>query len=271
MLLSLHILKTGGQSFEDTLAITYGPGKVFTDDYGVMSVASEKHAFTNPLPNSLKDKAKSLLRASSLGAAAYKVYLSAKTKTVKGLPPGTECICGHFSLSKYLSQFPDATLVTWVRDPVDRLASLYNYLLSIPESSPEWFKKDKPSFKEFALSSHFKDGMTTVLEGVPLERFDFIGLTERYDESLTRFGDILFKKTGLELKVAPPKNVNPKRKTLGGRYDEIDPMLREEIYLYHSNDTQLYRKSLQRFESERREIGSELIIGHTRVSEERRL
>lgn len=58
-------------------------------------------------------------------------------KNVVGRRPrlaSRDCIHGHFKASKYDGRIPQATKVTWLRDPVERVVSHYNYWKRTPTS-----------------------------------------------------------------------------------------------------------------------------------------
>lgn len=51
----------------------------------------------------------------------------------KPLPSKVHCVHGHFYLSKYLSLQPNLRVVTFVRDPVERVISNFRFLRSHPK------------------------------------------------------------------------------------------------------------------------------------------
>ena len=73
--------------------------------------------------------------------------------------------------------------------------------------------------------------------GFPLRRFNFIGITEFFDEDMRSFSEEMF---GSDLKIKPI-NLNPNR-------DEeiytIDDVLRTEIENFHKKDMTLYEEAL---------------------------
>ena len=80
-----------------------------------------------------------------------------------------------------------------------------------------------------------------ILWGFPLEYFDFIGITEHYDEDLN-----YFSKKYLTAKIQSQRlNVN---KESGGVYN-ISESLRKKIENYHYEDMELYKRALDMRES----------------------
>lgn len=87
--------------------------------------------------------------------------------------------CGHFNRDKY-AELPGARLVTWLRDPVDRLWSSYGH----------WRRHEEfdGSFREFLEQPRRQNQQARILGG-SLEGLSFVGLTERYASDLDAFND----------------------------------------------------------------------------------
>ena len=123
---------------------------------------------------------------------------------------GVRVIHGHFPVRRYLERYPGARVVTWLRDPVDRIASYYGYWLRNPdtEGNPNHRRMldEKMSIVEFAEMEAIRDEVATVY----FEAFDFadawfVGLTEHFDEDLADLSRLL----GWPSLTAPPRNVAP--------------------------------------------------------------
>src|SRR5205085_9196261 len=108
--------------------------------------------------------------------------------------PGVECIHGHFLPVKYLllAIRREITFVTWVRHPVQILLSNYYYWRRTyePDTSPRLHRQiveEDWSVERFCLSAEMRNLYGQFLWGFPVENFDFIGVTEFYEEDLAYF------------------------------------------------------------------------------------
>lgn len=113
------------------------------------------------------------------------------TRTLKHWRPFPRAIHGHFAASEFADH--QADMITFVRDPLMIRASLWHYARRQHAcrallANAEWRNAvglDLPNF--LALPS---PTLTQFID-VPLNRFAFIGLVERYDEHMRRLCDIL--------------------------------------------------------------------------------
>lgn len=141
-------------------------------------------------------------------------------------------IHGHFDYAKY-SHVP---LITWVREPIDRLISLYHYWQTKNQDNvtPAFMRAHSLSIYQFA---EFLPNVQTMFIGEKIERFAFIGLVEFYEESLERFGNIM----GLEIPKYRKRNVNKKSKDV---YNNVE---RGHLELYLKKDRIVYNKILEKW------------------------
>ncbi len=93
MLLSVHIPKTAGVSFRKILA------QLYCEDF--------------------------LLK--------YWQMTDAYGQVVTSIPANIRCIHGHYCPEVLLPRYPAARLITWVRDPVERVISSYFHRLRDPD------------------------------------------------------------------------------------------------------------------------------------------
>lgn len=141
-------------------------------------------------------------------------------------------IHGHFDYAKY-NHLP---LITWVRDPLDRLISLYHYWQGRNQNDifPKFMKNNSLSIYQFA---EFLPNVQTMFIGEKVERFMFIGLVEFYEKSLKRFGDIMC----LKIPEYEKKNINPESKK---QYDDVD---KDWLELYLKKDRIVYNEILAKW------------------------
>lgn len=217
IVISVHIPKTGGTSFRHVLEDTY-KGRIF-EDYD-----------WNKRPAPLDGR-----------------LLQGTDDEIRKALKGVSCIHGHFAAEKYLRLREidgfRPIFITWLRDPVERAVSSYYFLRTNPsglplDKMPAWERDAATmSVDEFLLNTRYgANRQAAQLRNVPIEQFDFIGLTEAYDASIEVFSH-LFRK-GRALPAMPVERKNPDRK--GDRYD-IPATVRKALVDMNANDVALYR------------------------------
>ncbi|WP_160063865.1 sulfotransferase family 2 domain-containing protein [Psychromonas sp. L1A2] len=189
----IHIPKTAGTSFRKSLEDKYS----VMADYGAQS--AETHAFlkeciyTNNAPLLLKGKCKTL----------QDTWLT-----------------GHVPLKKYSNMVSARHIVTFLRDPVERVISHYNHSVSY-----QGFKGDLSSFLKQPHSSNFQK---KILNTLPLGLIGYIGLTDCYDESISLINGYY----GLDLD-AKNTNVN-KKKTI--EKETVSEELKKQVSQQNKQD-----------------------------------
>jgi len=214
MLISLHLPKTAGTSFSSSLEDFYG--STLLRDYADLPINT---------PNFKRNM------------YASRMCILNGIKSLKNV----QCIHGHFLPLKYLL-CRDTKFVTWMRDPIERLASHYFYWLRTydPTNAPLLHKRvveEKWSLEHFCLGPELRNFYNQFLWGFSFKRFDFVGITEYYDTELEYFSNE-FLETTLPLH---RKNENPSIEK--SSYFE-DKNLREKVEQYHSRDVELYKRAL---------------------------
>jgi len=164
-------------------------------------------------------------------------------------------LAGHIEIG-VLAAIPGRPFVfTFLRNPWDRLVSLYCYVKRSPDHHAHpWIAERNASLEDFALDcpwDEVQNGMTRRLAGVPLARsgdkrllrqavvnlhkyFGFVGLMESFDKSLFCLGRLL----GLDaVSLAyTRKNVSPVSKTAPA----CNPAAKERILARNALDLELY-------------------------------
>ncbi len=218
MLLSVHVPKTAGTSFFKTLQDVYGP-RVLWHNNDWVEIA------TPQADERRRRHAAELIGDPELFADRF------------------DAIHGHFSARKYAGLFPDARLVSFVRDPYQHVVSCYEFAVrseSLPHPGHHAFKARQMSI--FELIEMYPDHQSMYLDGVPLDEFALIGLHERYRESLVLFERIFGKTIPDHDRY---ENANPRR---GGAAYEISVDVRRAVERYRAGDIELYRRAVERFE-----------------------
>jgi len=219
LLISLHLPKTAGNSFLKTLGSQFGENLM--QDYSDMSVIQQ-------------------YLAGNVDAHEICKYQEIKSDWFN-----YQCVHGHFMPVKY-SAFQDKypmMFITWLRDPVSRLISHYHFFKRSydPTTAGPLFQKiikENWSLARFCFSEEYKNLYSKYLWNFSYESFDFVGLTEFYEDDLRYFSK-RFLKTELDaykLNCAVDNKVS---------CYEIDTGLRQEVEDYHSKDMALYMRALK--------------------------
>jgi hypothetical protein len=161
---------------------------------------------------------------------------------------GVECVHGHFLAVKYLelSERLPCTFVTWLREPVARLVSHYHYWLrAYDEDSPlvsplhRRVVEEGWTLQQFCLAPELRDVYSEFLWGFPLDRLDFVGITEFFPEDLRYFSrEILGNKVRSHTLNRRPRDADRVPEAESGGLD------RSRIEAYHARDVGLYRRAL---------------------------
>ena len=204
----LHIPKTAGTSFRKSAEQYFGPEQVL-NDYG------EKSSSTSEDIRSAFYTANDVARLRKTGVEH-------------------KFLTGHFTLAKYREIFPDSPVVTFFRNPVDRVVSEYVHFASHYD-----FDGD---LREFYTRPQFQNRQHTSMSDCSPSDIDFFGITEEYEVSLQMFNkryDTNFPLVKLNV----------------GRYKGLaDSVATDnelaEIEELNQKDMELYRKALMEFEKQ---------------------
>ncbi|HEY6942007.1 hypothetical protein [Dokdonella sp.] len=155
---------------------------------------------------------------------------------------GFACVHGHFVADKYDRLGARARLVTWLRDPVQRVASHYHYWKRVPDPrNPDCRRllREDLDIEAFAALPRMRDVATRFLGGYRPADFFFLGLVEEMAESQRR----LYRLTGIEW-VDEAGNRNDE--ATGGY--ELSAAARARIAALNANDARLYDEARALFE-----------------------
>jgi hypothetical protein len=216
MLISLHLPKTAGESFYNSLRDHYGDRLL--RDY------DDKPINTPPCRRNLK----AMTGAALSPFRPYRPY---------------ECIHGHFLPLKYRF-IPNAVFITWMRNPLERLASHYHWWFRSfdPETAPPLRRKvvrENWSLEQFCFAPEFRNFYSQFLWGFPLDAFSFIGITEYFQDDLAYFHRQFLNEDRFTVY---EKKTNPVRPAESYFKDEG---FRKEVMIYHSADLDIYRRALE--------------------------
>ena len=205
MILSVHIPKTGGVSVRNVLKEQYGPGFVLH----------------------------------------YWQITDAWGRVLPEVPESAQCVHGHFQTDQLTGKFPDAKLITWVRDPVERVVSSYCHRLRDPDPQHpvcQELHARKLSLVEYAALPMVRNEMTHFFGSKQPQDFSFIGLMEHFEASL----DCMNKVLGCPGAQVRRDNVNPEKKS---ENYELDPSIRYEIEQLNESDVSLYARCREHWQN----------------------
>lgn len=164
-LISIHIPKTGGTSFYRTLQEAYGAAQV--------SVSFRRRDYQ---------------------AALKQGGLS------QSLPFGLKVLHGHLYYEEVqpLHHKTNARVITWLRDPIDRVASNFSFFkhrLLHPAHNPEVAAanahRKEETLLEYAHLEENRNRMSKFMRGLDPEKYFFIGLLEHFEADYQRLGRLL--------------------------------------------------------------------------------
>ena len=200
MIISVHIPKCGGISFQHILRGIYGNRRVWLN-YGTIF-----------------DQAQARGRAHLV-------------------PGGIRCVHGHFLGNTFDALVPYGERITWLRQPVDRVISNYYHFLRHPDPANPCCRElwaRGLTLQKFAELPLMRNEITRYLAGKALREYKFVGIMERYAESLQVFGSTF----QVSVPSCPPReNVNPHWQGEGYR---IPDWLQTHLEALNSADVAAY-------------------------------
>lgn len=212
----VHIPKTAGTSFRKGLEQTIGRASIFYD-YGLGSKAKNQEVIHFLYEQEPPD---------FLG---FRSELDNYHDAV---------LCGHFQAKKYFPYFTFGQMGAFFRDPVDRTISEYLHFKRVNGYTG--------NIEEFCENPIFQDRQNFFMDGVDINSLGFIGITEKYEESLALFK----QQTGIEV---PYLGLNKAE----SYPDEITDSVYEYVRQFNAKDIELYDYALSLFEQRQHEIISD--------------
>lgn len=217
----IHIPKTAGTSFREAAIKQWGHKKVLSD-YGSSNHSS---AIVKELVHTDKDYFK------------FSEYLSNQS---------IRMLSGHAPVRYYRRIFAANRLVTFVRNPVDRVISHYRTACQ--------FQGFQGSLEDFYTDPENINVQSRYLAQMPIELFGFIGLTEHFAESVQLFNQqynqkfqqlVLNRQKAENVTLEKPANTNKQSHT----GPSVSAEQRREIGTHNAEDVALYAAAEQLFQA----------------------
>ena len=133
-----------------------------------------------------------------------------------------------------------AKIITWIRDPVERVISRYMFLQKNIRADPDHPLKERKDMglANFAGLHGEQNIISEYLKGIPVEDLFFVGILEQYEKSVEEFKQLL----GITKKTDSPWcNDNTEYKST----QKVSDRERETIILYNIKDIKIYNQILK--------------------------
>jgi len=194
----VHIQKTAGTSLKDIFKIAYGEDRIYHD-------MTFKYGMVGKLFSKIEKC----------------------DRIVPNFNPRKfDIIIGHFTIKKYWHL--NRPFITFLRDPVERVVSAYSI----------WRKAKENFDKPIAEYARICPNMMTKMVGGNLENFEFVGIVERYGESMIRLERLLGRSLNQGIRSNVTKRKYPKY--IPTRDDRV------EIRAFNKMDIELYLEAWSR-------------------------
>lgn len=158
----------------------------------------------------------------------------------------TNVVHGHlyFSHISRIYQQDHPRLICWLRQPVDRVISNYYFMQRAIYGRPDHphaFKKNY-SLMDYAEDS-IHNKMCAYLEGVSLEKLDFVGFQENFQQDVIALAKLLNWQKPLVIEAVNQRNYENDHLTYPTPFDQITPQMRLEIARINALDMALFAEA----------------------------
>lgn len=203
-LISIHVPKSGGTSFRASLDQVYGSEAVQT------------------------------------------AYVDRALRQRLIIRPGVRVLHGHINLTDYqrlildYPEFIDLPLVSWIRNPIERVISEYFYMRGVLQNQLQAYENETPTLKnrmirsidEFALHHGSRNAFSRFinLEHIKMGKYVFIGEVEDYSNDFDK----------LRMKFGWQPSINPQFVNRTKVKKEVGSEIKKRIADLNEEDMSLY-------------------------------
>jgi hypothetical protein len=208
-IVSIHIPKTAGRSFLSILNTVY--------DSNIIEHFDRKNYNNKGFPE----------------IEQFKSQLNSTTKIIHGH--------FHYNEIKNLNNINNAKVITWLREPVDRVISNFSFFKKrIFESSNdvELQNRREETLIEYASMENSRNRMSKFTQGLDIEKYYFVGITEHFNSEVGILAGML-KWKPFEI---PRININTEFKSKLPSVSDKEKKIIEEL---NGNDMELYFRALE--------------------------
>lgn len=211
-LVSIHIPKTAGSSLFRLLKLVYG-----------------REAVT---------------RINTMGRSQSEI---SKLKPGPGNSGFGMVIHGHIRISELedVIRRDHPKIITWMRDPVDRVISNYYFAMNRIREGKAPSRKAYTinySLTEYAAIQENRNRAAYLLENTPLDQLFFIGLYEQYEDDIRLLGNMLGWPENMDIPHLKQTNISMVENNCKTQFQDITDEMRNELARLNSIDVDLYRK-----------------------------
>jgi SAM-dependent methyltransferase len=150
------------------------------------------------------------------------------------IPAQTRYLHGHFPAGQFRERYERAMLVTWLRDPAERVAAEYDRLKREPDPQSELSQliANGATLLDFAEHPFARNAQVRYVDSVPLQEFTFLGISENFLRDLARFC------TATEIVLPSPRKRLPRI--------SLSDEAREHLLTLNREDAELYQRASER-------------------------
>lgn len=220
-LISIHIPKTAGTNFTETLKLIYG--KRIHKDYGT---ERDMTAARLCAPEILAD------------TASFRSEF--------------DVIHGHYHYLKYKAVFPDVPVLATLRHPVGRVVSQYRHIALHGERKVERHRLIMDGEMDVVKFSRFRfigNAQSVYLEGIAVDDLAHAIIQEHFTQTVVRFcAAVGFDPKHPRVQELVAKPINSREKSdWNTKAIPVDPAAYDEIEKYCGDDLSIYNRAVERF------------------------
>jgi len=214
-IISIHIPKTAGQSFHEILIQQYGD-----------KVDDRKNLKRKMIKNNIENFTDILL-------------------------PDKSIIHGHlwYRDVQEIHKKYNSKLITWLRDPVERVISNYYYFMGRIRTLEDHPHLDKKYYSLMDYTVEIGSNKVYVFfKGIELEDFYFLGFQEKFNEGIEKLSKKLQWRDDIEIIHKNPRSTWTVHNDIVTQPEDITQQMKDEIRMINIKDYQIFEKAQKMYE-----------------------